>query len=172
MYSRHRLGKSSQILVDCWATKDTIMQCLRLKSNMEWFSHPLLAYKGAWQPAYAVDGHMVPYSACYHHLSCPRFGNPSKILVFTAATGLQMTTLCSGWGSNPNWNGSHIPGHHMKGACKLSHGIEGHMEPSSGHFNYVYAKIWEVFWNPGSWCTARLQKMTSLVPLCSGEALI
>ena len=78
---------------------------------------------------------MVSYSACYHHLSFPRFGNPSKILVFTAATatGLQMTTLCSGRGSNPNCNGSHIPSHHMKDACQPSHGMEGHMEPSSAH---------------------------------------
>ena len=47
---RHRFGKSSQILVDCWATKDTIVivQWLRLYSNMEWYPHPhpLLAYNG------------------------------------------------------------------------------------------------------------------------------
>jgi hypothetical protein len=39
--------------------------------------------KGSWQASYAVDGHMVPYSAhyCYRHLSCPRFGKASEIMV-------------------------------------------------------------------------------------------
>ena len=100
---RHRFGKFSQN--PGWllgSTKDTIVQWLRLLPNMEWFPHPLPTLWKVVDNVHTVDGHMVPYSACYHHLSCPRFGNPSKILSFTAAAGLQITTLCNVRGSNPN----------------------------------------------------------------------
>jgi len=64
--------------------------------------------------------------------------------------GLQMTPLCRGRGSNPTWNGSNISSQHLRGAWQASYTVDGHMAPSWGHVNYVYAKIWEVIWNSGS----------------------
>jgi len=40
-----RCGKSNEILHHSWATKDTIVQWLRLLPKMEGFSHPLPTYE-------------------------------------------------------------------------------------------------------------------------------
>ena len=40
-----RCGKSNEILHHSWATKDTIVQLLRLLPKMEGFSHPLPTYE-------------------------------------------------------------------------------------------------------------------------------
>ena len=45
------------------------------------------------------------------------------------SAGLQRTPLCSGRGSNPTWNGSHIPSHHINGISlwQLLYDVDGHM---------------------------------------------
>ena len=55
--------------------------CSGRGSNPTWNGYNISSQhmRGAWQPSYAVDGHMAPYSAHYHHLSCPRFGNLLKL---------------------------------------------------------------------------------------------
>ena len=59
---------------------------------------------------------MAPYSAYYHyhHLSRPRFGKSSEIMVHC------WIPLYSGWGSNPTWNGSNISSQHMR--CGWAYG--------------------------------------------------
>ena len=52
--------------------------------------------------------------------------------------GLQMTLLCSGWGSNPTWNGSNISSQHLRGAWQASYAVDGHMAPYSAHYHYHY----------------------------------
>jgi hypothetical protein len=45
-YVLAQIGKSAEISCPRWrATNNTIMQWLRFYTNMEWFPHPLSAYK-------------------------------------------------------------------------------------------------------------------------------
>ena len=43
------------------------------------------------------------------------------------SAGLQRTPLCSGWGSNPTWNGSHTPSQHIYGLWQPLYDVDGHM---------------------------------------------
>ena len=70
VYSRPRIGKSSEILVHCRAANDTIVQWLRLQSNMEWFPH-----------CHAVDGHMKLSLGDFNYMYGPSFGKSYEILV-------------------------------------------------------------------------------------------
>jgi hypothetical protein len=63
---------------------------------------------------------------------------------------LQTSPLCSGRGSMPAYNGSHIPSQHIAGVWKPSYAVDGHMEPSirplPPHvgYNYKWHKNWAV----------------------------
>jgi hypothetical protein len=174
---RPRFGKSSEILVHCWVCKwhHCAVAEAQTQHGMVCTSPPNIPMNGVRQASYAVDGHVAPYSAHYHyhHLSCPRFGKSSEILVhcraandtivqrlrlkpnmgwayeaiirpfylhvcqdlgsllkFCFTAGLQLTPLCSGWGSNSTWNDSHIPFLHIKGGWQASYAVDGHMAPS------------------------------------------
>ena len=54
------------------------------------------------------------------------------------SAGLQRTPLCSGWGSNPTWNGSHTPSQHIYGLWQPLYDVDGHMNLSSCHYHNMW----------------------------------
>ena len=101
-----KIGKSSEI-VHCWVCKwhhCTVAEVL-IQHGMVPIS-PLnickvldnlyMLWMGIWRHRKAMS------TTCVGQ----KLGSPLKFW-FTA--GLQLTPLCSGWGSNPTWNGYHIP---------------------------------------------------------------
>jgi len=88
------------------------------------------------------------------------------LLKFWFTAGLQMTPLCSGWGSNPTWNGSNISSQHMRGAWQASYAVDGRMTPYSAHYQYHhlscprFGKSSEIMVH--CWVTKQM------TPLCSG----
>ena len=63
--------ESAEILVHCWAANNTIVQWLRLQSNIEWFPHPPPSYEQCliifiW----AVDGRKELSSGHFTSATC------------------------------------------------------------------------------------------------------
>ena len=117
---------------------------------MEWLQYLLSTYERC----------LTTFICCgwaYGAIFCPlppielsQIWESSEIIWLTA--GLQLTPLCSGWGSNPTWNGSHISSQHMQRGWQPSYAVDGHgaifcilpLQPLE------LSQIWEVFWNYGS----------------------
>jgi len=80
--------------------------------------------------------HMLWMGIWVHHkaistmcVGCrPRIGKSSEI-VHCWVCSLQMTPFYSGWGSNPTWNGFHIPSQHMNRLWQASYAVDRHMKP-------------------------------------------
>jgi hypothetical protein len=51
--------------------------------------------------------------------------------------GLLTILLCSGWGSRPTWNGSHIHFKHMQGVWQHSYAVDGQMDASSCRYHHT-----------------------------------
>ena len=101
--------------------------------------------KGGWQASYAVDGHMVPYSAHYHHLSCPRFGKSSEIMVHCWPA---IDSIVQWLRIKPNmeWFPYLLPTYArwLTTFIRCGWAYEAIIRPI---LLRVWAKIWEVFWN-------------------------
>ena len=128
---RPKFGKSSEIMVHCRAANDTFVQWQRAEALTQHGTVSISPPNICWK---VVDKlHMLWMGIWCHILPItttwvvPDLGSLLK-LWFTA--GLQLTPLCSGWGSNPTWNGSHISSQHMQGGWQPSYAVDGHMKPS------------------------------------------
>ena len=99
---------------------------------------------------------MEPPSCCYHHTGGTGFCSQLKSWI---TAGCQMIPSCSGWGSHPTWNDSHIHSKHIKGRYwQILYAVDGDMEPPPCCYHHTcgtgFGKLAEK-----SWITAGCQKI-------------
>jgi hypothetical protein len=68
------------------------------------------------------------------------------------SAGCQMIPSCSGWGSHPTWNDSHINSKHIQGDCQTLYDVDGDMEPPSCCYHHT--------------CGTRFGKSGEIMDLC------
>jgi hypothetical protein len=138
--------------------------------GVKWYHHAVVealiphgmipTLKGDCQTIYAVDGDMEPSSCCYHHTCGTRFGSQVKLWI---SAGCQMIPSCSGWGSHPAWNDSHIHSKHIQGDWQALYAVDGDMEPPPCCYHHTCGTGFEKSAEK-SWITAGCQ----MIPSCSG----
>ena len=138
--------------------------CQMIPSCSGWGSHPTWNdshidskhIQGDFQTLHAVDVDIKFWPWCYHHTCGTRFGGQLKSWI---TAGCQMIPSCSGWGSHPTWNDSHIHSKHIKGRYwQILYAVDGDMEPPPCCYHHTcgtgFGKLAEK-----SWITAGCQKL-------------
>jgi len=103
-----RYGKSSKVSFHRWPTNNTI----------EALSHHGIVSTSPLNIRNVFDNlHMIWIGIVlvHHQTITTIFDGPDlgSLLKSCFPAGLQRTPLCSDWGSNPTWNGFHIPSQHI-----------------------------------------------------------
>ena len=127
--------KTAEIRGHCLAPNDVLVWLLRLWTHMKWLPHPLQTYIGRLTTftcfGWGYKSIIMPYTTT---LTCHDLGSQLKSGV---NAWHQMLSLSGCWGSEPSWNGSHIPSKHIKGDWQTSYAVDGDMDPSSCHYNHT-----------------------------------
>jgi hypothetical protein len=102
---------------------------------------------------------------CHHAvtttLAGPDLGSQLKSVESLVCT--QMMPWCSGWGSKPTWNGSHIHSKHIRSDWQPSYTVDEDMEESSCSYHHsCWPRFGESAQIMGPWC-ARI-----MLSWCSG----
>jgi len=77
----------------------------------------IFLWMGIWSPHHAVTTTLVGPDLESHQLRS------------WITAGCQMIPSCSGWGSHPTWNDSHIHSKHKQGIWQILNDVDGDMEP-------------------------------------------
>ena len=108
-----------------------------------WGSHPIHGMIPTSTPNIykVIDKHYMLWMGIWslHHAVTTTLVGPdleSQVKLWISA-GCQMIPSCSGWGSHPAWNDSHINSKHIQGDCQTLYAVDGDMEPPSCCYHHT-----------------------------------
>jgi hypothetical protein len=124
---------------------------LSLQTHMEWCPYPLHTHKVVFIiQCYGLTDKDPP-SCQFHHTVCP--DHLQTYPTSFDAVGLLKIIWCSGCGSGPTWNGSHIHMIHIQGVWHHSSAMDWQMDPPSCHYHHAclprFANLSKFVWR--SW---------------------